>query len=383
MIRVRGLIALLFLAFSGLAGCTSVTGAMGGVAPRHIFVIMMENQSYQEVIGNSADAPYINQLANQYGVASHYYGVTHPSLPNYLAAISGDYQGIFDDCKAGASVTCPPEEFVSSSSDFNAAQLLTPDEQNKAATQPHLFNGQTIVDQVESHHMTWKAYMQSMPSVGFTGEYYPVTTNFDGSTTPRKLYAQKHNPFEYFADIANNPARMQQIVPFTRFATDLQSDSLPNFVWISPDQCHDMHGVSQANAAALGIPNCYSPTTTSDPVSHSTIQLGDQFLSQLVPQIMGSKAWGEGAALVIAWDEDDYSGYAGCCGSPVGLNNTILGGADAPLLVISSSVKQHHDFTMPANHYTLLATIEKEWNLPCLANACAIKNSDLLTPLFQ
>ena len=78
--------------------------------PDHIFFIMMENHATSQIIGNTADAPFINQLAHRYSVATNYHGVTHPSLPNYLAAISGDFQGIFDDCKAGMTVTCPPEE---------------------------------------------------------------------------------------------------------------------------------------------------------------------------------------------------------------------------------------------------------------------------------
>src|SRR5579883_1538310 len=151
MIRMRGLLVTLSVALLALAGCTSVSST-GATAPKHIFFIMMENQAYKDVIGNLADAPYINQLASKYGLDSQYFGVTHPSLPNYLAAISGDYQGIFDDCKAGAGSTCAPEEFVSSSGDFGGAQLLTPAQMQRATTQPHLFNGQTIVDQVENAH---------------------------------------------------------------------------------------------------------------------------------------------------------------------------------------------------------------------------------------
>jgi hypothetical protein len=66
---------------------------------------MMENHSASEIIGNTSDTPFLNQLANTYGTATSYYGVTHPSLPNYLAAISGSFQGIWDDCGAGASIT--------------------------------------------------------------------------------------------------------------------------------------------------------------------------------------------------------------------------------------------------------------------------------------
>jgi phospholipase C len=112
----------------GSAGTTSTsTTPAAGNAPnlKHIFVIMMENHSYSEIVGNTADAPYINQLAQKYGVASQYFGVTHPSLPNYLAIISGDNQGIWDDCQDGPSITCAPQEFQASSSYTNGTQLLT------------------------------------------------------------------------------------------------------------------------------------------------------------------------------------------------------------------------------------------------------------------
>jgi len=120
-----------------------------------------------------------------------------------------------------------------------------------------MFSGQTLVDQLEVHHLTWKAYMQSMPSTGYTG----------GSTA---LYAQKHNPFVYFMTIRNNPAHMQRIIPFTQFDQDMKSGNVANFVWITPDICSDMHGVSAVTAVALGIPAC----ATSDGI----IARGDSFI---------------------------------------------------------------------------------------------------------
>src|SRR5215469_11246437 len=174
----------------GLTVSTTLAHPGNGDKLDHIFVIMMENHQTKQIIGNTADAPYINSLAQENGVALNYLGVTHPSLPNYLATISGSYQGIWDDCKAGASVTCAPEEFGPDSGYTNGQELLTPAQIASATAQPHLFSGQTIVDQLEAHGLSWKAYMQSMPSVGYTGEYFPG--NVGGTLV--KLYAQKHNP---------------------------------------------------------------------------------------------------------------------------------------------------------------------------------------------
>ena len=309
---------------------------------RHIFYIMMENHSVNEIIGNTADAPYLNRLASTYGTTSHYYGVTHPSLPNYLSAIAGNFQGIWDDCPSGAAVTCPPAEFASS---------LTQKQYNSASSQPHMFNGQTIVDQLEAHQMTWQAYMQSLPTPGFTG-------------ASAGSYAEKHDPFMYFSSIRNNPARMQHIVPFTQFDQDIQSANMPNFVWITPDVCNDMHGSSSCSSY------------------DGLIAQGDNFVHTTVQKIMGSPAWKQGAAIVINWDESDAS-QSGCCQSPTGADDSILGGGNVPFIVVTS--QGLHTITLndaSYNHYTLLATIEHLWNLGCIANTCSISSSNLMTKLF-
>jgi phosphatidylinositol-3-phosphatase len=292
---------------------------------KHIFYIMMENHDASQIFGNTADAPYLNQLANSYGIATRFFGVTHPSLPNYLAAISGDFQGVFDDCTAGANVVC--------------------------SGVAHLFGGQTLVDQLEAHKMSWKAYMQSLPAPGFTGGY-------------AGLYGQKHDPFMYFATIRNNPTRMQRIVPFTQLNADIASGTLPNFVWITPDVCNDMHGASGSGIAGCG---------TYD----GLIALGDAFVHTLVQQIMHSSAWSDGATIVIAWDEGNSSD--GCCKSPAG-----DGGGNVPLIVITSQGLHHIVLSSAAyNHYSLLGTIEQVWGLGCLAHTCGMGRSALLLPLFE
>ena len=351
-------------------------GAPDG-APSHIFYIMMENHGYSQIIGNTADAPYVNELAAANGLATNFHGVTHPSLPNYLSMLSGDYQGIWDDCKAGNTVTCAPEEFVPTSGDATDTASLTSAEAASAAATPHMFSGRNLVDQLEAKGLSWKAYMQSIPSAGSTVEYAPVINQ-----TTVKLYAQKHDPFMYFSDIVQNPARLARIVPFeSNFNADLASGNVPNFVWISPDQCHDMHGVSPASAALIGMPSCGYPDSGLD---HGAIQLGDQFLRDTVTAITQSSTWRtSNSTIVIAWDENDYSGYSGGPGSPVGADGVVLGGGDAPLLAISSQGGPHKTSTEPADHYTVLATIERLWHLGCLANTCEPGTSGSLMKLLS
>ena len=211
-IAMTTLLSLLFLGTASTA--LASTRSDQGNSFQHIFYIMMENHSSSEIFGNTADAPYINSLASQAAVSSDYYGVTHPSSPNYLAAISGSYQGIFDDCAAGPSVKCAPQEFGLGSG-YTNTELLTPAQITQATNTAHWFSGTTIISQLEAHGMSWKAYMQSMPYAGYTGATYPNPV-VKGKVVPVSLYVQKHNPFEYFSAIRNNPVSMQKIVPLTR-----------------------------------------------------------------------------------------------------------------------------------------------------------------------
>jgi hypothetical protein len=360
------------------AGAVAQANGQGENGPDHVFVIMMENHGYDQVIGNTADAPFINSLARRYNTAVNYHGVTHPSLPNYLATISGSTQGIWDDCKAGANVTCAPEEFIPGSGDPGATGLLTQAQVASASSTPHMFSGKTIVDQLENKGLSWKAYMENLPSTGSQVEYAPTI----GSSTV-KLYAQKHNPFMYFSDI-NYPGspRLQNIVPQeNNLKADLASGAVPNFVWISPNQCHDMHGISPSGAALIGLPQCGYPDSGLD---HGAIQLGDTYVKDTVQQIMDSPTWKTTrSSIVLAWDENDYSGSTGGPGSPVGQNGAVLGGGHAPMIVINSADGPRKTTNQLSDHYTLLSTIERLWHLGCLANTCSPTTSGTLEELFH
>lgn len=314
---------------------------VGAATPHfsHIYVIMEENTSYEDLIGNTADAPYINSLAQTYGFAANYYGVTHPSLPNYVAATAGGFFGSHSD---------------------NPSQR---------------FAQKNIVDQLEAKGLTWSAYMQSMPSAGYTGDTYP------GSI---QLYVRKHNPFALFDDVLSSPTRLAHIKPADQLAPDLASGTAPNYVWISPDTCHDMHGMGSKDAQAVGMPWCAYPP--NDVTAHALIQQGDAYLKSLVTTIMSSKAWTPDSAIVVTWDENDYAGTkqnygfssgTGCCASPAG-----KGGGRVPTIVITNT-PAHTVSLHPYNHYSLLRSIEENFGLGCLANACnpAVQPmTDLLVP---
>ena len=284
--------------------------------------------------------------------------------------------------------TCAPEEFVPGSGDPTAADPLTDAEVTSATAQAHWFTGQNLVDQLEIKGLTWKAYMQSIP-------------RRDPTSSPRRrsrpTAVTRATPAGLVQHLRPEAQPVHVLLPTSQgqhgahephraghqLATDLASASTtPNFVWISPDQCHDMHGTSTAGAAIDNNPTCAYPASGLD---HGAITLGDNYVKSTVMAIMASPAWQDDSVIVIPWDEDDYAGYAGCCNSPTGVDGGVLGGAQAPLIVITSKNAKHQTFTTAANHYSLLATIESVWGLPCLANACAIEDagaSNLLTSLF-
>jgi phosphatidylinositol-3-phosphatase len=285
---------------------------------QHVFVIMMENTGFNSLIGNP-NAPWINSAASTFGLATSYTGVTHPSQPNYIAATAG-IQGADSDMDETLAVP-------------------------------------NVVDQVEGSGRTWKAYMQSLSLCGGN-----VLAHVCGT----QLYERKHNPFVSFADVQSSPARLANIVDFSQLDADLASGNVANYVWISPDQCHDMHGRG---------------TPSTDPCNFGDVQglisTGDTFLSDTVGKIMASPAWNGNSAIFVMWDESDFTGSgfngfgddSGCCDAIPG-----AGGGHVVSLVISHSNHSAVTSAVSYNHYSLLATILDGWQLGCLGFTCDTAN---------
>ena len=298
---------------------TAKAGDAAGVPTyQHIFYVMMENHSYSEIIGNT-NAPVINQLAQQYGLATDYFGVTHPSEPNYVASIGGSFFGIQDD--------------------------------NPYTT--HTINGPSLASQLEGKGLTWKDYQQSLPFAGFTGTTFPSSSI--------ALYASKHNPFLNFASVQNSPAELAKIVPDTQLFVDLLDGHVPNFSYIVPDQCHDMHGTSACSSDA------------------QIVQAGDQYVSEVVSAIQHSQVWDRGNnAIVVTWDENDFStdNPNGCC-------DGLPGGGHVATIVITNHGSRHIQDNTPFNHYSLLLTIQDAFHLGCLQNTCDSANVTPMVKLFS
>jgi phosphatidylinositol-3-phosphatase len=260
----------------------------------HIVVIVMENRENTGVLGKAA-APYLNGLVHRYGLATQSFGVSHPSLPNYLALTSGSTHGITSDCTS-CSVSAP-----------------------------------NIVDQLTNAGISWKAYLEGVRAPCFTGAT-------DG------LYAKRHNPFMYYKDIAQNPARCSHLVGFGALTADLNAGQLPTFSWITPNLCNDTH-------------NC-------------SVAVGDSFLARTVPPLL--RELGPHGFLVLTWDEGSSS--ASCCGGSArgGHVATVVAGPDVIPGARDSS---------PVDHYGVLGTIERALGLPLLGAAADARNGRL-DPLF-
>ena len=336
------LVALTVVAATAVASPSSASRQTAGHL-KHVFVIMLENHGKDSVIGDP-NTPYITSLANKYGLAADYYGVTHPSEPNYVAMIAGDNFGINNDNPANR------------------------------------YDAPNLVDQLEASGHTWGAYMESMPSAGYLGDFYPSSSN--------PLYASKHNPFVLFNDIRSNPGRLAKIKPYTALAADLngQEKTIPDFVYIVPNQCHDMHG-GVYGSVGEGSP-CPYGSTNNDANDTALKQKADAFVQQAVTTIMSSKAWSGNSAIFVVADESDYNGDtdnggwadpSGCCDSPIvaagspSISPTwpggVYGGGLSPGIVVTRNGPRSYVSTTPYNHYSLLTTIEQNWHLGYLGHA--------------
>jgi phosphatidylinositol-3-phosphatase len=160
----------------------------------HVVVVIFENKEEAQVIG-AGTAPTFTSLARHYAQLTRYYAVTHPSLPNYVALVSGGTQGITSDC-----TTC-------------------------------IVNARNLADSLDASGRTWKTYAEGLPQPGFTGAF-------------AGRYAKKHVPFLYFRDIAASPGRRRRIVSLTQLRADLRANALPDFALVVPDLCHSMHDCS-------------------------------------------------------------------------------------------------------------------------------------------
>src|SRR6184192_1857060 len=285
----------------------------------HVVVVIMEDHGIQEICGSSPPpcqstmgAPYMAGLANSYAIGSQYLGVTHYSQADYLAMLGGTT----DNC---SSAGCPWP-----------------------------FNGPNLVDRLEASGLTWKGYMENQNMASGCDLSY------------HQPYTPEHNPFVGFTDIVNSPTRCSQIVlanPSGCSVTDcplindLNSGSAPNFMWLTPNNCDNMHGFTGICAASVSF--------------------GDGYLSSLVPNILKSTTFTtQRSALFVVFDEGN--GYC-----PLNQSTT----EDCVYAVWAGPLaKANYGTTNLYNHYSWLRTVEVNWNLQSLTTNDA--NATPMTEFF-
>jgi len=390
--------------------------AAEGSAPRgikrldHVFLIMMENHSYSQII-NNPDAPFVNAYVKSTNTAKNYFAVAHPSLTNYLEIAGGSNFGVQTDnspdwhdlncttnlasgnvatdnppspniCPiqgAGTDAATPVIDFTNETQgppgDINIDGILSFPAVNNTS-------GKTIADQLVAAGKSWKTYQESLPPSGADGVNFADGFFTDSSDIPSiipgetqsliKLYAAKHNPFVYFSSVqeGQDPHNsLHNVVAFDGVRglyADLATGRMPNFSFIVPNQCTDQHGRGN------GGPQCdFDPNDngTQNGLNPALILIGDNMVERLVTAIKASPAWQRGRnAIIVVWDENDYS-------QAPNVNQV--------LLTVDTNYGRHNVHSNRFyTHFSLLKSLEAGFGLPCLNHACD-DIADVMTDLFS
>jgi len=410
---------------AGSAGAAQGPVPTGIPALDHVFVIMMENHAYGQIAGNP-QAPFTNALMASANTASNYYAIAHPSSTNYLEVVGGsNFNKLSDQYPDWHNTTCipnitpgqAPNTDVPNSGLFcpiagtNGTDAPTPvlDNSMNETSAPPLTNidgvtsipadtnivGISIGDQLVAAGKHWKSYQEGLPAIGADGVnvsdgYYTiggvnrngvnVTSDFAALSTTGNpitasdvvyLYAVKHNPFAYFASVQNglNPGNgVGRIVGFDGeqgLYSDLREGTVPDFAFIAPNQCNDMHGRGNGTAFCNFDADDNGTQTGLNP---SLILQGDQALQRVVTAIQASPVWSwTKSAIVVVWDENDYSTTT--------VNQVVL-------TVSTNYGAQQIVSSKFYDHYSLTKTLDAAFGLPCLNHACDA-GVNVMADLFQ
>jgi hypothetical protein len=286
-------------------------------AAPHIMLIVEENRPYSTIIGGKY-APYLNSLASTYVSATNWYAVQHKSENDYVELIAGSNQGI-------------------------------------PVGKPYATS--TLVDELHAKGIPWKAYMESLSSDCFKGS---------GSSG---LYDVIHNPFHFYTRYGTTTGdwcstanlSTEGIVPYpgsSGLVTALDATSAPDFVYLLPNDCHEMHGDTVA-----GSP-CASDTQPQ------LITAGDTWLSANLPAVINSTWFKAKGVIIITWDESRGTDSSGCCGG-------VASGGHIPTIVITTTNTGRGPFSSTGDHYGTLAAIEKAFGVALLLNSANSVNGDL------
>lgn len=326
---------------------------------RHVFLLVLENESYGSTFGSGSAAPYLAQtLPAQGAQLTQYYGIGHYSLDNYVALISGQAPNDLTqlDC-ANFS------DFAPTAHSLNAdGQLL-----GMGCVYPKLVR--TLPDQLEAAGFSWRGYMEDMgnnPQRESRSCGHPPVNAEDNTQVamPGDQYAARHDPFVYFHSIIDDAPRCAaHVVNLAQLPEDLaRIESTPNFSFITPNLCDDGHDVPCVDRRAGGLGAV------------------DAFLRKWVPLIIRSPAFRADGLLIITFDESDGQGEEGasaCChekplpGARDQPGFSGPGGGRIGAVLLSPYIRPGTFSGEPYNHYALLRTVEALFGLPYLGYAAA------------
>lgn len=358
------------------AGPSGTPASAAGLPPvRHVFILVLENQSFSMTFGKSSPAPYLaNTLPAKGALLTQYYGIGHWSLDNYLALISGQAPN------PETQADCPTV------SNFRLAQPKL-DANGQALGMGCLYPPMvsTVADQLEAAKLTWRGYMEDMGNnpareSATCGHMPPGADERTGRASLNDKYAAKHNPFVYFHSIIDDQPRCDaHVVNLEKLPTDLRSiETTPNYSFITPNLCNDGHDAKCIDGSLGGF------------------QAIDAFLRKWVPLITDSAAFRKDGLLIITFDESDSVGSdasTSCCGerglpgSPqlAGVNGP--GGGRVGAVLLSPFIEPGTVSSQPYNHYSTLRYIEDTFGLAPLGYAgqsgLRIFGSDVFKRLAQ
>src|SRR5215472_8148467 len=297
----------------------------------HVFVIVEENNGFHDIIGNRA-APNFNHLARTFGLETDYFGVSPCcSETNYVGLLGGNTFG---------------------------AKVNSDD-----AYWKNRVDAPSLISELDHAGISWKAYLQALPHPDYQGICYPARCN--GAPDSDPLYVSKHDAIQNYTTSWNTRDWSRQ-VPVGELPADLRSGDVPRFSYIVPDECHDMHG---------DPPYCLDSGNIRDPQNQHLVAVGDAYLAGLVSEITHASFWAKGNnAIVVTYDNGDTN--AGCCDAKPG-------GGRVATVVITSHGPRHVTDSQPANHYSLLSTLEHILGVGCLAHTCDTANVRPIYALFS
>jgi hypothetical protein len=357
---IRRLAVVAAVAATALLGASAQ--AVAGVPyVKHVFIVVLENENASTTFGKDSQAPYLaHTLKSKGAFVPNYYGIAHNSLANYVGMVSGQSANIQTqaDCQVYNDIT--PGTPMSDGQVLGTGCIYPP-------------GVETIGNQLGHAGYQWKGYMQDMNANAPKGQQSPCRHPAIGerdpwqSATPTDNYATRHNPFVYFHSLIDFKRTCRQHdVDYSHLRNDLKRPkSTPNYALIVPGLCDDGHDAPCANGDPGGLVSA------------------NRWLRKKMPTILRSHAFKHRGLLIVTFDEAEATGSegdsSGCCNEQPGPSivppNTPgfltpgPGGGRVGAVMISPCIKPGTVSKKSYNHYSLLRSMESNFQLPYLGYA--------------